>query len=519
MISGGSKTSTGLSVTSSNALQATAVWACVRFISETIATLPLFTYRRLSPRGKTKAREHRLFSLLHDAPNPEMDAVCFKGTLQGHLCLRGNAYAHKVFNRGGELIELWPLRPDRMEIERVNGRIVYFYTVPGTGVRHALSQRFIWHIKGWGYNGLLGYSPISFCRESIGLALATEKYGSSFFGNGARPGGYLKYPQKLSPTAKENIKDSFETEHKGLDVAMRMAVLEEGMEWVQVGISPDDSQFLQTRGFQTEEISRIFNVKPHKINDLSKATFSNIEQQNIESTIDTIRPWAVRWELSANQQLLGNDPELFTEFLIDALMRGDQESRYKAYSVGRQWGWLSADDVRELENQNPLPDDQGNIYMVPLNMVPATQIEIVIDQRSEIRKRMFDVFRPIFRQAYERILARERADILRAAEKKQGEELTTYVDKFYTNHHLYMRKQLNAPIDTFIREYERSFSTKRKEIMFIEPINSYVASIACDLSGIDDLESCFDTRQIKENIEIRVNEWMEQLWRELETDA
>ncbi len=369
---GGVPSTAGTVVTPVSALQFSTVFACVRVLSWALSTLPLILYRRLE-RGKTRAVEHPLYRILHDEPNPEMSSVDLRQALMGHLLLWGNAYCEIVRDGAGRVVEIWPLRPDRTRPVRNARNELVYETSLKDGEQIRLRADRIWHIRGFSFDGLLGYSPIALQREAIGLAMAAQEFGARFFGAGSRPSGILRTDRTLSLEAARRLKAQWEELHSGLTNAHRVAILEEGLSWQQIGIPPEDAQFLQTRQFQRTEIAAIFGIPPHKIGDLEHATFSNIEHQQLEWVIDTVRPWAVTIEQSANRSLLlpSERPVYFVEFLIDGLLRGDIESRYRAYAIGRQWGWLSANDVRELENLNPLPDGQGDQYLVPLNMVPA----------------------------------------------------------------------------------------------------------------------------------------------------
>ena len=365
----GAKSATGRVVGPETALQAAAVYACVRVRAETVASLPWPVYRRLSGGGKERDGGHAVYRLLHDAPNPEMTAIELREALVGHVDLWGNAYCEIERDGRGRAVALWPLRPDAVEIRRVNDQPVYVVTLPD-GTRKGLDPSQVWHVRGF-----LGKSVLEYAREAIGLTLGAEEHGARFFANDARPGGVLKHPNKLTEDAALRLKQSWEAAHSGLENKHRVAVLEEGVEWQSIGVQPKDAQYMELRGFQRSEIASFFRVPPHKIGDLSRATFSNIEHMAIEFVVDCIRPICVRFEQAANAQLFtaAERKTLFAEHVIDGLLRGDIESRYRAYATARQWGFMSANDIRELENMNPLPDEQGQTYLVPLNMVPADQ--------------------------------------------------------------------------------------------------------------------------------------------------
>ena len=366
-------TSSGKNVNERTAMQTTAVYACVRILAETIASLPLHTYMN-TENGKEKARGHPIYHLLADSPNPEMTSFVFRETLMGHLLLWGNSYSQIIRDGHGKVIALYPLLPDKMKVERSEkGEIYYLYT--SEGKEHLLRNTEILHIPGLGFDGLIGYSPIAMAKNAIGMAIATEEYGAKFFANGANPGGVLEHPGVVKDPHR--IRDSWNQVYQGTSNAHRVAVLEEGMKFSPIGIPPEQAQFLETRKYQTEEICRIFRVPPHLVGDLERATFSNIEHQSISFVVHTIRPWLVRIEQSINKALFSDSEKekYFVSFVVEGLLRGDYESRMRGYSIGIQNGFMSPNDVRALENMNPIPlDEGGNTHMVNGNMLKLKDV-------------------------------------------------------------------------------------------------------------------------------------------------
>lgn len=360
-------TPSGKTVNERTAMQTTAVYACVRILSETIASLPLHLYK-YTDNGKEKFIEHPLYYLLHDEPNPEMTSFVFRETLMSHLLLWGNAYAQIIRDGRGQVIALYPLLPDKMTVDRTsNGQLYYeYHTDKGVFV---LSNEDVLHIPGLGFDGLIGYSPIAMAKNAIGMAIATEEYGASFFANGANPGGVLEHPGVVKDPKK--IRDSWNAVYQGSSNAHRIAVLEEGMKFQQIGIPPEQAQFLETRKFQLNEIARLFRIPPHMVGDLEKSSFSNIEQQSLEFVKYTLDPWVIRWEMAMQKALLlpSEKNTHFIKFNVDGLLRGDYQSRMTGYSIGRQNGWLSANDIRELENMNPISEELGgDLYLINGNM-------------------------------------------------------------------------------------------------------------------------------------------------------
>jgi HK97 family phage portal protein len=360
-------TTSGKTVNERTALQTTAVYACVRILAETIASLPLHTYR-YTDRGKEKSLEHPLYYLLHNEPNSEMTSFVFRETLMSHLLLWGNAYAQIIRDGRGQILSLYPLLPDKMTVDRAaSGEIIYQYR-SDRGV-YLLRREEVLHIPGLGFDGLIGYSPIAMAKNAIGMAIATEEYGASFFANGANPGGVLEHPGVVKDPKR--VRESWNAVYQGSSNAHRVAVLEEGMKFQAIGIPPEQAQFLETRKFQINEIARIFRVPPHMLADLEKSSFSNIEQQSLEFVKYTLDPWVIRWEMAIQKALFlpSEKRQYFVKFNLDGLLRGDYQSRMTGYATGRQNGWLSSNDIRELENMNPIPPELGgDLYLINGNM-------------------------------------------------------------------------------------------------------------------------------------------------------
>ena len=370
-------TSSGRQVTERSAMQMTAVYSCVRILAEAVAGLPLHVYRDGADGGKEKAADHPLYKVLHDQPNPEMTSFVFREALMTHLLLWGNAYAQIIRNGRGDVIGLYPLMPSRMNVGRLDsGALFYDYqTMPGevpgdTGlVRLAATE--VLHIPGLGFDGLVGYSPIAMAKNAIGMAQACEDYGASFFANGAAPGGVLEHPGTIKDTTR--VRESWQANFGGAKNGNKIAVLEEGMKYTPISMSPEQAQFLETRKFQMGEIARIFRIPPHMIGDLDKSSFSNIEQQSLEFVKYTLDPWVIRFEQAITAKLLteGERRSVYVKFNLEGLLRGDYASRMNGYAVARQNGWMSANDIRELENLDRIDEAEGgDLYLVNGNMLP-----------------------------------------------------------------------------------------------------------------------------------------------------
>lgn len=367
------RTTSGKPVNERTAMQTTAVYACVRILAEAIASLPLHVYEYQNDGGKKLVHNHPLYYLLHDEPNPEMTSFVFRETLMSHLLIWGNAYAQIIRDGAGRVLGLYPLLPDKMEVQRDDrGNIYYVYSRNSDENpmfkeygNIKLKAEDVLHIPGLGFDGLIGYSPIAMAKNAVGMTLACEEYGASFFANGANPGGVLEHPGVLKDPSK--VRESWNSVYRGVNNAHKIAVLEEGMKYQQIGIPPEEAQFLETRKFQINEIARLYRIPPHMVGDLDKSSFSNIEQQSLEFVKYTLDPWVIRWEQSLQRSLLllGEKGKYFIKLNVDGLLRGDYQSRMNGYAVGRQNGWFSANDIREMENMNPIPDEEGgNLYLV-----------------------------------------------------------------------------------------------------------------------------------------------------------
>ena len=446
------KSMSGVTVTPDTAITNMAVYAAIRIIAESIASLPFVVYEREPNGGKHKSAGHPMYRLLHDSPNREQTAFSFRETMSGHVLTHGNAIAEIERDQAGRPIALWPLRPDRFEMERVDGRLKYIYRSPN-GFDKTLDSFNVLHIAGLGFDGLQGYSPIRLAREAIGLNLAAETFGNSFFGNAARPSGVLQHPGHLTEEGAQRLRKSWGEVMSGAQSAGKTAILEEGMAWTTIGIPNDDAQWLQTRQFGIQEIARLYRVPPHMLSDLSRATFTNIEHQGLEFVVHTLRPWLVRWEQECNRKLFRADSGSFCEFIVDGLLRGDVVSRFNAYKIGRDGGWFSINDIRQKENLNPIGAG-GDTYIMPMNMAPVDQVvsdpdmsrELDDDEKAEasppaeVAGALLDeLFHGLLEDAAERTVRVECNALRRAVAKHleksdDGQTFLTWLHKFYAEH-------------------------------------------------------------------------------------
>lgn len=378
----GARTTSGVDVSPDGAMALAAYWACIRSISEDVGKLPLITYGRIEPRGKRREIQHPCYSLLHDAPNQDMSAMSFRETLTGWALGWGNGYAEIVRNSRGRVTSLYPIHPSRVVIKRdEQGELVYDVRseqqllIEGNRsfaiVR--LRQPDMLHLRGPG-NAYYGYSVAQLGAESLGLSLAAQTFGASFFGNGTHVSGVLKHPGELGDKALEHLRESWQELYQGPEQAHKPAILEEGMEWQALSIPPEQAQFLQTREFQIAEVARWFRMPPHKIQHLANATYTNIEHQALEYVVDTLQPWLVRWEQELKRKLFSKEPNTFAEHLVLGLLRGDQATRSAYYRERFYLGTLSPNDIRELENENPIQQPAADAYYLQTALLPIEQI-------------------------------------------------------------------------------------------------------------------------------------------------
>lgn len=369
---GGNNSASGVNVTPDTAMRVTAVFRAVSILAQTYASLPLDVYREVDDGSKSVDKTHPLYMLLRDQPNKWQTSFEWREMMAGHLALRGNAYSEIISTGGRAIDQLIPLNPDRVRPFRApDGLIAYQYSPPD-GPTRIILQSEMHHVRGLSSDGITGLSPISLCREAIGMALATEEHGARLFSNGTRLSGVLK----MTGTIKDDVRrkafiKGFNDAYSGVGNAHKTALLEEGMDWQSLGMSSVDSQFIEARKFQIAEIARMFGVPLHKLAELDRSTNNNIEHQGIEFVQDTILPGAVRWEQAMKRDLFIGDWKRThcAEFDLDGLMRGDSTQRAALYTNGRQWGWLSANDCRRREKENPIAD--GDIYLQPSNMTAA----------------------------------------------------------------------------------------------------------------------------------------------------
>ena len=541
------------------ALSSTPVWAAVNLISGTIGSLPLVLYRELGNGGKERADDLPLYDLLRWQPNGFQTAVEMMEMGQGHLCLRGNAFFRLETNVGGELIAIVPLHPDRMKLKSSGGVIEYHYA-KGVGNPRVFSSEEILHVKGLSSDGLIGYSPITVAAGTIALSQAAEHYGARFFENSATPSGILSHPGKLKPEARGNIKKSWEAAH-GAGKQHSVALLEEGLSWTALSVTPEEAQFLETRKFQAEEVSRLFNVPPHLLMLLDRSTFSNVVEQNKSFAVNCIRPWAIRWEQAIRKSILERfgDSSLFTEFEMDALLRPDTMARAQANQILLQNGALTIDEWRARENMNPLDSRAGEVHWMPLNIAPVSVAEAgpseedaasqlrqeLRSQHVEVdasfglrelrslanRRKIAEATRPLIEDASQRLIKREVKAVRRMMKKQleglpDGRELRgtdglhNDLEEFYHGEFTEVIAEALLPV---IRSYAREIYTQAALEVGFPPeftpdleefIKGYVSVSAAQhaRTSRQELQSLISTLNFTEvlnALELKLAEWLE----------
>ena len=373
LFGGGNKAGSGVMVTPKTAMQSTAVQACITLLAESVAQLPCELYRRTTNGGRERATDHPLYDVIHCSPNGWMTAFEYHEQNQGVLGLRGNCYNLIERSPSGHVEELIPVHPDKIQTLRGSDGLPYYNLLD---YNETVPMRFIHHIRWFSENSYTGLSPIQLHKDAIGLGMATEQHAEKVFSNGTTLSGVLERPQEakaLNQDSVNRIKQSFKEEYSGLKNAFSVALLQEGMKYSKISMTNEDAQLLASRQYGVNDIARIWKIPLHMVQHLEKATFSNIEHQGLQYVIYTLMPWLKRHEQAMMRDLLTKEErkEYYIEYNVSGLLRGDQKARYEAYAMGRQWGWLSVNDIRRLENMSPIVG--GDTYLQPLNMVDAAK--------------------------------------------------------------------------------------------------------------------------------------------------
>lgn len=378
------RTQAGVYVTPDNALQNAAVWGCVNYLSRTVAQLPWRVMRDVTGGGSEVARAHPVDYLLSQRPCIDMGSFTWRQTLLGHALLWGNGYAEIERDARGVPVSLWPIHPRRVCVKRGTDNALYYEVTDGPDGTVYLPANDVFHVRGFG-DGMIGFGVIEYAAQSIGWARATELFGASYFGEGMNPTGIIETAKGLTPPAMEVLRQQFKKLYSG-PKGEKTAILDAGMKFTKISSSPEESQFIDVRQHQVEEICRWFGVPPHKIQHLLRTTFSNIENQAIEVVVDTIIPWVKIFEEEANYKLFGaNRAGLFTKMNLNGLLRGDSASRAAFYKTMREMGVMSVNEIRALEDLNPI-GPEGDKRIVQMNMTTLERIgeEPVVDPMASL---------------------------------------------------------------------------------------------------------------------------------------
>jgi HK97 family phage portal protein len=376
-------------IDANTAMSFTAVFACNRVLSETLASCPIFLYEKDSKGNRIQVTDAPEYQLMHYNPNPEMTPGQFKETGMSNMNLGGNFIAQKVFNLHGDLLELRPILWNRVriDIDKDTGKLLYFID----GKTEPKTRDEILHIPGLTLDGYIGVTPLTYAALTIDIGLSQDKFERNFYLNRASTSGIFQYPNELGDEAFKRLKKDIKKNYTGLSNAGVPMILEGGGQFKEVTMKLTDAQFLESKRFRIEDVCRIFRIPLHLVQDLTRSTNNNIEHQSLEFIVYTMLPWFKRWEENLNLQLLSNESKRknrYFEFKVDALLRGDAQTRASAYAQGRQWGWLSVNDIRRLENMDPI--ENGDIYLQPLNMSEAGTDDIE-NKDKELAEKIYEM--------------------------------------------------------------------------------------------------------------------------------
>lgn len=471
----------GVVINQDTALNYSAVYSCVKVISETIAQLPWSVFQNVSGGTTDKNVTHPVYRLIHTRPNPEMTSFSFKETMMAWALLWGNGYAEIEKDVSGRPIALWPISPNRVKPTRDDQGNLIYEVRNGVSAPVIIKSDEMFHLHGLGFDGLVGYDIVTLASRSIGLGVASQEFGASFFGNGAIPGGIItnEIGKELSDKGIKSLLAKFNRKLRGPVNAHKVEYIDAGMKYQQIGVAPEAAQFLETRKFQVNEIARWFRVPPHKIADLEKATFSNIEEQNIQFVTDTIQPWVTRIEQEADYKLFSSS-KFYTKFNLNSLLRGDAESRAAFYRSMFDMGSLSPNEIRSFEDLNPI--DGGEKYFVQLNL---TTLENAGEQPETVESddNTDAAFNAIFTEVINRI-DRRKQNKLDTVSHKTGEDLEKWTAKFEEDHKQYIIDSLTTPISA----YAAVINPKAN----VSVVNEYINQLSDNLKASDVIKDIKD---------------------------
>lgn len=424
----------GIEITPDSAMTFGAFFAGVRVLSEGVAQLPLKMFRARPDGGSDEARNHPLYDVLHDRPNRWQTSFEWREMGQAHLILRGNFYNQIVPGPRGPVDQLIPLNPDKVLPKMGDDGILRYFYTPKPGQQQIFLWDEIFHVRGMSSDGIVGMSMLTAAREALGIGMAAERMAGSQFAHGSKLSGVLQTDKPLNRSQAKRLSESWQSAHAGVNNANKIAVLEDGMKWQAMGMTNEDAQWLQTRKFQVTEIARILRLPPHMLGDLEHATFTNIEHQGLEFVIYSLMSWLERWEQRISADLILAPQTYFAEFNVNALLRGDTPARFAAYQIGFLNGWLNDDEIRAMENLNPIPGGIGQRYFrgvhtIPLDSPGAEMGNILPPDKTNARAKALAL------AAAQRIVRKEQAALAKAPD----------VAAFYADHANFVASVLSIP--------------------------------------------------------------------------
>lgn len=505
----------GQRVTEQSALKLPAVYACVRVISEAVAALPLIVYKRGRDGSKKRARDHSLYRLLHDSPNPFMDSFTVFEMLIAGCLLRGNAYAQVDRDGDGVVVAIYPLRSSRITVKVKNDKVFYEYQ-QGT-VKKKYKWQDILHLKGLSFDGIVGVSPLALLSETIGRAQAVNEYSAKYFANDASPGGVLRHPGMLGEKAAYNLRKAWNSRFSGNANSHRTAILEEGMEYQPMGLSPEDSQMIDSAKFGVVEVCRAYKVPLNLVQDHERSTYSNVTEQNRSFVVHTLQPWLKRVEQVCNRTLFTEKEKekYFVEHKLDSLLKGDQKTRYECYQIGIEQGFLSKNDVRGFENLSPVPG--GDKHQATAEQRPEARNRAV-QEGYQKRDKIRDQFKPLIKEAVKVILARECEQIKRTLDRfqrggrQENADLKAWLQEFYSN---VLPEFLKAKYDPVLRSFAMAITDQAEEEMeatgtdLAEYVNEHIGHVVDGYAAasLNQLVNLLESGGGIDAVEIRLDEW------------
>lgn len=437
---GGLETNAGVAVNEESAMYFSAVFNAVTIISGTIMQLPFVLFRKDKKGVRERATEHQLYDLMQRKVNPKMSASRFRQTMQAHLVLWGNAYAQIIYDKGGRVKALYPLRPGQMEVKIVDGVVKYTYK-RNDKPNYEFMEGEVLHLAGLGYDGIMGYSVITLARESIGLGMAMDEYQARFYGAGTHPGLILRHPSKLGSEQYQHLQRSLTDAYSGLGKSHKIMILEDNMETVKLDMPLADAEFIASKRHQIEDIARWFNLPVHMLKDMERMTNNNIEHVSMEFAKYNMAPWFTLWEDECGLQLISESEQkaYWFEFVLDALLKADTQTRYEAYTKAISGSLMAPNEARALENLPPI--EGGDKLFVAVNLMPIDQAGQNL-LKADTAKRTNEFIKNLYSDAFGRMIRAEVNGINKLSAINESE-----IDSFYESKRCYFEKVLQPIVE------------------------------------------------------------------------